>query len=291
MGPIKLDLFAERLNAQVCHYVSWKPDPMGVATDALMIKWTDRQAYAFPPFCLIPRSLAKVEREGGANNCNSIMADSSFLSSSTEHDGERFNSLAPSRQFTIVTRGEDTPTNSEQDIKISGVKIFKRSKQVQGILGDATRLLAAAWRKGTQSAYNSCWRHWCTEKQIDPFCTSVEQTANFLTYLFEKGYEYRTINSYRSAISSFHPAHKGVKVRQTVLIKQPMMGVFNSRPPVPRYTETWDVDLVLKYIMNLPEDKDLTLKQLSQKLTMLMSLTSAGRSSEICKLDTKFMNV
>lgn len=43
--------------------------------------------------------------------------------------------------------------------------------------------------------------------------------------------------------------------------------------------------------MNLPDGKDLTLKQLSHKVTMLMSLTSAGRSSEICKLDTKFMNV
>lgn len=64
LGPIKLDLFAERLNAQVKDYVSWKTDPMAVATDAFMIKWTDRQAYAFPPFCLIPRCLAKVVKEG-----------------------------------------------------------------------------------------------------------------------------------------------------------------------------------------------------------------------------------
>lgn len=43
--------------------------------------------------------------------------------------------------------------------------------------------------------------------------------------------------------------------------------------------------------MNLLEDKFLTLKQLSYKVTRLMSLTSAGRSSEICKLDTEFTNV
>lgn len=88
-----------------------------------------------------------------------------------------------------------------------------------------------------------------------------------------------------------HPEHEGNKVGQTILMKQLMTGVFNSRPPIPRYTETWDVDLVLKYIMNLPEDKDLTLKQLTHKVTLLMSFTSASRSSEICKLDTKFMNV
>lgn len=38
LGPIKLDLFAERLNAQVKEYVSGKPDPMAVAKDAFMIK-------------------------------------------------------------------------------------------------------------------------------------------------------------------------------------------------------------------------------------------------------------
>ena len=63
-GPIMLDILAERLNAQVTHYVSWKPDPMAVATDAFMVIWRERQAYAFPPFCLIPRCLAKVQKEG-----------------------------------------------------------------------------------------------------------------------------------------------------------------------------------------------------------------------------------
>lgn len=51
-GPIKLDLFAERLNVQVKYYVNWKPGPIAVATDAFMIIWTYRQAYAFPQFCL-----------------------------------------------------------------------------------------------------------------------------------------------------------------------------------------------------------------------------------------------
>ncbi|KAK3108935.1 hypothetical protein FSP39_019143 [Pinctada imbricata] len=70
-----------------------------------------------------------------------------------------------------------------------------------------------------------------------------------------------------------------------------MTGIFNSRPPIPRYTETWDVDQVLKYILTLPENKDLSLKQLTHKVTMLMALTSACRSSEICKLDMNYMNV
>ena len=64
-GPLDLDLFADRQNAQTQAYISWKPDPNAVATDAFLTNWKGKNAYAFPPFCMIPRCLAKVQREGG----------------------------------------------------------------------------------------------------------------------------------------------------------------------------------------------------------------------------------
>lgn len=120
MNPIKLYLFAEILNAEVKDYVSWKQDPIAGATDAFMIKWTVRQAYAFPPFYLIPRCPAKVEKEGGggANNCNFIKADSSFLPNSTEHDGERSNSFAPSRQLLLSPEGKIHPLIVNKTLKL-----------------------------------------------------------------------------------------------------------------------------------------------------------------------------
>lgn len=83
LGQIKLDLIAERLNAQVKYYVSWKPGPIAVATDAFMIKWTYRQAYAFPPFCLIPKCTDKYSKKRKSNNCNSMKEESNILPSST----------------------------------------------------------------------------------------------------------------------------------------------------------------------------------------------------------------
>lgn len=47
----QLESLQRDLNAEVKVYVSWKQDPIAVTTDALVIKWTVRQAYAFPPFC------------------------------------------------------------------------------------------------------------------------------------------------------------------------------------------------------------------------------------------------
>ena len=61
-GPLEIDLFADRLNAQTKTYISWKPDPLALMTDAFLCPWKEK-CYAFPPFCLIGRCLAKVQRE------------------------------------------------------------------------------------------------------------------------------------------------------------------------------------------------------------------------------------
>lgn len=112
-----------------------------------------------------------------------------------------------------------------------------------------------------------------------------------MSELFQKGYEYRSVNSYRSAISAFHPEINGIKVGQSNLIKQVMSGVFNSRPPMPRYNHTWDVDIVLKYLISLGPCENLGLKLLTLKVASLMALSTACRSSELYHLDLKFMQI
>ena len=64
---LNIDLFASRLNHQLEHYVSWKPDPGGIAVDAFSFNWHSYNFYAFPPFSLIPRCLQKtcVDRASG----------------------------------------------------------------------------------------------------------------------------------------------------------------------------------------------------------------------------------
>lgn len=51
MGPLRVDLFATRLNNQLAQYVSWKPDPF--------------EGYPFPPFSLEARCLRKVKQDRG----------------------------------------------------------------------------------------------------------------------------------------------------------------------------------------------------------------------------------
>ena len=60
--PAMIDLFATSLNHRLPVYFSLMVDPQSAGTDALLQLWDDLQAYAFPPFGLIPRVLAKVRQ-------------------------------------------------------------------------------------------------------------------------------------------------------------------------------------------------------------------------------------
>lgn len=261
MGPINLDLFAKRLNAQVKDYVSWKLDPMAVATDAFMKKM-DGQASLCLPSILSNTEMSSQSRErrGELIIVTPSWQTQAFypvLLNMTVGDPIL---LPPKDNLLLSQEGKTLPLKVNKTLKSVVWKISsdqRKCKAYQKTLQDYLPQLGAKGHNQLITAACDAGVAGVIKKQIDPFCASVEQIANFLTYLFEKGHEYRTINSYRSAISGFHPEHEGIMVGQTILIKHLMAGVFNSRPPIPRYTKTWDIDLVLKYIMNLPEDKDL----------------------------------
>ena len=61
VGVMEIDLFASRLTTQFPQFFSWRPDPVAMATDALVQDWSDMKAYANPPWNLIGRVLAKIQ--------------------------------------------------------------------------------------------------------------------------------------------------------------------------------------------------------------------------------------
>ena len=117
-------------------------------------------------------------------------------------------------------------------------------------------------------------------------CNIIE-ILNFLALLYEKGYEYSSINSNRSAISAYHAHIDNIPIEQHRRVCTLMAGIFNNRPPKTRYTFVWDIETVLNYLSKLPDNLSLPIRILSHKLALLLSLTAASRVSEICYLDTE----
>lgn len=64
-GTPEVDLFATRFNHLVDKFVTLHPDPKALGSDAFSMDWrTLGLSYAFPPFNMIGRILAKARREG-----------------------------------------------------------------------------------------------------------------------------------------------------------------------------------------------------------------------------------
>ena len=60
-GNLSIDLFATCLNAKLPMYCSLVPDPQAVFEDAFRHPWDDLDLYAFPPFPLVGRVIARVQ--------------------------------------------------------------------------------------------------------------------------------------------------------------------------------------------------------------------------------------
>ena len=68
-----------------------------------------------------------------------------------------------------------------------------------------------------------------------------------------------------------------------------MKGIFNLRPAIPKQFVVCDPDIVLDYVSNLTYVSDLPLKDLSEKLVILLCLLS-GQSDQTAKaLNIKYM--
>ena len=158
----------------------------------------------------------------------------------------------------------------------------------QELSEEASSLLLSSWRAKTNKSYDSLfgkWYSWCHRRHTDPFSGPVTEVANFLAHLFTQGYSYNSLNSYRSAISSVHEKRDGYDVGQHPLVTRLLKGVFNDRPPLPRYSSTWNVQTVLNYLEQLGPNKAMSWKHLTFKTVMLLALTRPSRSADLSQLD------
>ena len=84
------------------------------------------------------------------------------------------------------------------------------------------------------------------------------------------------------------PNIDSVRVGEHPLVVQLLKGAFNLRPPLPRYSSTWDVNLVVSFFDCLSANESLSLKDLSQMLGFLFALTAMERVSEIVSHDLRY---
>ena len=185
-----------------------------------------------------------------------------------------------------------SPTPSEVDS--DGLQIVRMSLQSQRLSEQAIEIVMSSWRDSTKKQYKTYlarWHKFSTKRSCDPLQPTVTDVIEFLTELFQSGIGYSCLNTARSALSSVIVFPDNKPVGSHPLVVRFMKGVFERRPSLPKYTSTWDVNVVLTFLRTLKDVQTLSLKELSWKLTTLLMLLSGQRIQTIHMLDIRYMTL
>lgn len=242
----------------------------------------------------IPNPDESNNRPNGSNSRCPSLASPALVAGSAETSNI---SASVATEHSNPVNGSERPEPSSSNVSspsLGRIPHLYQRFQAEGIPSNVADLLIAATRTSTHKTYESSWNRWCrwcSGRQIDPFSSSISDILIFLTDVFNEGLAYRSLNVLRSAISSTHPKIDGFSVGQHPYVTRLLKGALNKRPPKPRYSHTWNVDIMIKYIISLGKNSTLSLKVISMKLVTLFALTCPERISALASLDLRHCSV
>ncbi|XP_050398224.2 uncharacterized protein LOC126816078 isoform X2 [Patella vulgata] len=192
----------------------------------------------------------------------------------------RCSSDSSSSKGSSCSSVQRTASPSLEKSKFNDLSCIRNQFGKRGFSEQATTVIMASWKSGTKKqyqVYHKRWFQYCRQEQINPLCPSIKIVINFLASLFSAGLGYSALNTARGALSSLGLVFEGFTVGCHPLVIRFLRGVFNLRPTQARYTCIWDVAPVLKYLQKLSPVAELSLKNLTLKLVMLIALICASR--------------
>ena len=109
--------------------------------------------------------------------------------------------------------------------------------------------------------------------------------------MFNNGLSTSGVGTAKSAIHTILGAAKGKKIDTSYFESLMMKGFFNTRPSLPRYATTWDVNILLAFLRDMPSNALLSLKQLNVKVASLFVVLLGQRVQTITSLAIDCMRV
>lgn len=137
-------------------------------------------------------------------------------------------------------------------------------------------LMLASLADSTIRQYNSSYKLWwqyCNENQLDVFAPDKTHILSFLAQKFNEGCSYGSLNSHRSALSLLLGSH----IISDNNIKRLLKGAYKIKPNCPKYTHTWDPQIVLTHLSKFFPHNTLSLEIITKKLVTLLAICTAHR--------------
>ena len=200
----------------------------------------------------------------------------------------------PGQTNTPAASGQARCPSSSPEASSSGVSCLRNSFARFQLPADIADFIMQSWRPGTKKQYETYLRQWlefCNQRQITYHSPSMRDALGFLMALHNKGLSYSTIGTARSALSNVIVSGECENFGTHSLVSRFMKSVFLQNKPLPKYDCTWDVAVVLKYLETLYPHSDITLKNLTLKLVMIILLVSGQRGQTVHLMDLSSMEM
>ena len=281
-GNPSIDLFATCLNAKLPLYCSLVPDPQAVFEDAFRHPWDDLDLYAFPPFALVGRVIARVQQSSRV---------AMTLVAPLWPEKEWFEDLLllliqpPLGQAASAAPLQPVPSRRPR-AEPSRMATLKRHYRKSGFSGRAARVLSGVLRESSSRLYQSRWKifcGWCRGRSVAPVNASVPVVVDFLIHLRQdKGLSVSAVKGYCSALNSVL-ALKGRDLAASREITILLRSFARSVNPVELRPPAWDVSLVLQSLTGAPYEplRPCEERFLAQKTLFLLALALAKRIGEL----------
>ena len=144
-----------------------------------------------------------------------------------------------------------------------------------------------SWRDKTKlqyAVYHRKWQTYCIIHNVHQLNPDMNDVLSFLVHLFDSGLRYSGLNSARSAMSCILPTFEGHNFGSHPLTVRLLRSFYNKRPPQARYAEMWDPQLVIDYLREKIPLRNLSIKDISLKFTMLFLLATCSRQQRLCSI-------
>ena len=287
---MSVDLFASRINKKLDRYVAGRPDPNALAVDDFTMTWNNDFFLYFPPFQLVAKDFTedRGRQFGSSVDCSSLANPELVAQPIRISDRKVLSSSEPTKDTVSAAQTRKTASAKEDEPWV--FSHIRKALKDKGTPKSARDLILKSWRNSTKKQYNTYiakWFAFCKHK-INQIRPSINDELRFLSNLFAKGLQYRSLGTARSALSTFLKLCSNIDINKYEEITRLMKGAFLDRPALPKYSSMWSVDSVLHYIKSL---EDLTLLQLSGKLSLLFLLVSAQRCQTLHLIELSYIKI
>ena len=190
------------------------------------------------------------------------MEKTSLLAYAYEHADSKTSATISQGRVAKSALQQKSETPTTQKISATHMQSVRDRFRSQGLSEDATEFVMSSWQESTQQMYDVYIRQWvryAREKKVDQFSPPLTTAINFLAQLAKRDLSYSAVCTARSALSSYLCRYDGAAFGCNKLVKRLMKGVSEQKPALPRYKNTWDVNIVLKELETWISTEKLTL--------------------------------